>query len=124
MKKAAIVLAAIFFTAAAFAQPDFTVSSDRTPGNLLATQNAPGTRIVLMQNPARGMLNFQVSNPANTTYEISLYSARGQKITSVLYQHPAGTSLKTMYVPIGVKGIYYLIVRNESERLSTKVLVE
>ena len=124
MKKALTFLTAAFLSVTMFAQPTYTISNSRIPGNALATQNAPGTRINLLQNPARGMINFQISNPVNTKYEISLYSMNGQKITSILYEHPAGTSLKTMYVPTGVKGIYYLVVRNESEKHFAKVLIE
>ena len=124
MKKAFTVLAAIFFSGAAFSQTIYTINNNRIPGNALATQIAPGTRINIMQNPVRGAINFQITNPVNTKYEISLYSGNGQKITSILYEHPAGTSLKTMYVPTGVKGMYYLVVRSQSEKRTAKILIE
>jgi len=124
MKKLFTVFAAILFSGAAFTQTVYTISNNRIPGNALASQITPGTRINLMQNPARGAINFQITNPVNTKYEISLYSANGQKITSILYEHPAGTSLKTMNVPTGVKGIYYLVVRSESEKHLVNVLIE
>ena len=124
MKKALTIFTAIVIYAAASAQTQYTIDNNRIPGNALATQIAPGTRINVMQNPVRGAINFQITNPVNTRYEISLYSPNGQKITSILYEHPAGTSLKTMYVPDGVKGIYYLVVRSEGEKHTAKILVE
>ena len=124
MKKAFTVFAAIFFSGAAFTQTIYTINNNRIPGNALATQIAPGTRINIMQNPVRGAINFQITNPLNTKYEISLYSGNGQKVTSILYEHPAGTSLKTMYVPTGVKGMYYLVVRSQSEKRTAKILIE
>ena len=124
MKKALTIFTAIVIYAAASAQTQYTIDNNRIPGNALATQIAPGTRINVMQNPVRGAINFQITNPVNTRYEVSLYSPNGQKITSILYEHPSGTSLKTMYVPDGVKGIYYLVVRSEGEKHTAKILVE
>jgi len=124
MKKAVTVFTALLIYVAASAQTLYTIDNNRIPGNALATQIAPGTRINVVQNPVRGAINFQITNPISTKYEISLYSPNGQKITSILYEHPAGTSLKTMYVPDGVKGIYYLVVRSESEKRTAKILVE
>jgi len=124
MKQAVTVFTALLIYVAASAQTLYTIDNNRIPGNGLATQIAPGTRINVVQNPVRGAINFQITNPLSTKYEISLYSSKGQKITSILYEHPAGTSLKTMYVPDGVKGIYYLVVRSESEKRTAKILVE
>jgi len=124
MKQAVTVFTALLIYVAASAQTLYTIDNNRIPGNGLATQIAPGTRINVVQNPVRGAINFQITNPISTKYEISLYSPKGQKITSILYEHPAGTSLKTMYVPDGVKGIYYLVVRSESEKRTAKILVE
>lgn len=124
MKKAFTVFAAMCISGAAFTQTIYTIDNNRIPGNALAKQITPGTRINIMQNPARGAINFQITNPVNTKYEVSLYSGDGQKITSILYEHPAGTSLKTMYVPTGVKGMYYLVVRSQTEKRTAKVLIE
>ena len=124
MKQALTVFTTLFIYVAASAQTLYTIDNNRIPGNALATQIAPGTKINVTQNPVRGAINFQITNPLSTKYEISLYSPNGQKITSILYEHPAGTSLKTMYVPDGVKGIYYLVVRSESEKQTAKILVE
>jgi len=124
MKQAVTVFTALFVYVAASAQTLYTIDNNRIPGNVLATQIAPGTKINVIQNPVRGAINFQITNPLSTKYEISLYSPNGQKITSILYEHPAGTSLKTMYVPDGVKGIYYLVVRSDSEKRTAKILVE
>ena len=124
MKQAVTVFTALLIYVAASGQTQYTIDNHRIPGNGLATQIAPGTRINVLQNPVRGAINFQITNPVNTKYEISLYSSNGQKITSILYEHPSGTSLKTMYVPDGVKGIYYLVVRSEREKRTAKILVE
>ena len=124
MKKTLTFFTAIFLSVALFAQPDYTINNNRGPGNLLATQNTPVTQLVLLQNPVRGAINFQITNPSNTRYEISLYATNGQKISSILYDHPAGISVKTMYIPNGTKGIYYLVVRRQGERQSIKVLIE
>ena len=124
MKKAFTVFAAIVIYGAAFTQTVYTIHNNRIPGNALATQIAPGTRLNIMQNPVKGAINFQITNPVNTKYEISLYSGNGQKITSILYEHPAGISLKTIYAPTGGKGMFYLVVRSQSEKRTAKILIE
>ena len=124
MKKAFTLFVAIFFSVAAFTQTIYTINNNSIPGNGLAMQIAPGTRINVMQNPVQGAINFQITNPVATKYEVSLYSPNGQKISSILYEHPSGTSLKTIYIRNGVKGIYYLVVRSQSENRTMKILVE
>ena len=124
MKKTLTVFAVLFLFVAAFSQTTYTVNNTRTPGNSLAIQNTPGTNVFLMQNPVSGMIRFQLSNPVDTKYEISLYSTGGQKITSIPYNHPRGTSTKTMTVPAGVHGMHYLVVRSQSEKFSIKVFIQ
>ena len=75
MKQAVTVFTALLIYVAASAQTLYTIDNNRIPGNGLATQIAPGTRINVVQNPVRGAINFQITNPLSTKYEISLYSA-------------------------------------------------
>ena len=80
--------------------------------------------INLVSNSVKGAINIKISNPNSSRYEISLYSTNGQKITSILYDHPAGVSLKTMYVSPGVHGMYYLVAIGEGEKHSMKVFIQ
>jgi hypothetical protein len=41
-----------------------------------------------------------------------------------LYDHPSGTSTKTIYIPAGVHGMHYLVVRGEDEKFSIRVFVQ
>jgi hypothetical protein len=113
----------IFFTVHAQISPYYT---NAAVNDIVGKQSMVKTAAVinLVSNSVKGTINIKISNPNNSRYEISLYSTNGQKIPSILYDHPAGVSLKTMYVPSGVQGMYYLVVIGEGEKHSMKVFVQ
>lgn len=73
---------------------------------------------------ANGIVNVMINNTNSALYQLALYSASGQKITSSSYQHPGGESITTMYVAGGVKGVYYLSVKSGNENQTIKLFAQ
>lgn len=86
--------------------------------------NKAVTQMAVIGNPARNAITLQISNPVPTKYELSLYSSNGQKVSAMLYEHPAGVSTKTIYVSQLEHGMYYLVAVSKSERKSINILVQ
>jgi hypothetical protein len=113
----------LFFAAHAQLTPYYT---NADANNIVYKQSlvkGPAT-INLISNQVNGVINIKINNPYSARYDISLYSTGGRKITSVLYDHPAGVSSKAMYIPAGVKGMCYLVVLGQGEKHSLKVFVQ
>lgn len=118
MKKIYTLLAAtMIFSISSFSQTVYKV-------NDITVENKNIQEVSLISNPVKGAINVKISNPNSVQYSIMLYSTTGQRITSVQYNHPGGVSTETMYVPDGVSGLYYLVVRTKEQQKSMKVFIE
>jgi hypothetical protein len=126
MKKIyAVIAAAIFFVGIATAQQSYytTEASNNTGKTGPIIYNA-SSQMAIIGNPARNAIVLQVSNPNNTKYELVLYSSTGEKVTSLLYDHPGGVSTKTIYVSDLKPGFYYLDAINKNEAQTLKLVVQ
>lgn len=120
MKKLIILVAVCLISVASFSQSYF----QQSVYNNSTAENKYKTSVNIIGNPARGEINIRLSNANNAKYDMSLYSNTGQKVTSIAYDHPGGVSTKTIYVPEGVKGLYYLVVLTNNEKQSIKVFIQ
>ena len=87
-----------------------------------ANDNIVSTKVAVIGNPVKDILTLQIANPNSTKYELSLYSSTGRKVTTELYEHPAGVSTKRIYVSQLSPGIYRLVLLNKYERQSIEIL--
>ncbi|HEY2728168.1 MAG TPA: T9SS type A sorting domain-containing protein [Parafilimonas sp.] len=76
----------------------------------------------IIGNPVRDVITLQVSNPISTKYELSLFTETGRKVSTMLYDHPAGVSTKTISVSNLEHGIYFLVATSDNGKQSFKVL--
>ena len=91
-------------------------AAEAQSGNFTATsfykdrQSKPG--ITLLSNPVENRtIHLNVNNNFAAKYQISVFSATGYKITSVMYDHQAGESTVDVSLPSGTqKGLYYVSV--------------
>lgn len=120
MKKLIILVAISFISLSSFCQSYFK----KTIYNNSNAENKYNAHVNIIGNPARGAINIRLSNPVNEKYDISLYSQDGEKVTSISYNHPGSVNTKTMYVPAGVSGLYYLVVLSSNEEQSIKVFIQ
>ena len=112
-----LLVAAIFFSTVSFSQTAYKI-------NDITTVDKSTPQFSLISNPVKGAINLKVSNPESTKYIIMLYSTTGQRITSVEYNHPGGISTETMYVPDGVSGMCYLVIKSQQLEKSLKVFIQ
>lgn len=126
MKKIyAVLIAAIFFAGSAIAQQSYyTTEASNNTGKTGAIIYNASSQMTIIGNPARNEIILQVSNPNNIKYELVLYSLTGEKVTSLLYDHPGGISTKTIYVSDLKPGMYYLDAINKNEVQSLKIVVQ
>ncbi|MEO8711971.1 MAG: T9SS type A sorting domain-containing protein [Parafilimonas sp.] len=129
MKKIYTVLTAvILLSVSAISQQSFNVSNNIghhiNISNVAATENLVPTKMTIIGNPVRDAIILQINNPDAVKYELSLYNENGTKVSSILYNHPAGVSTETMYVSQLEHGMYFLIARSANEKLSMNLLVE
>lgn len=115
MKKAVIVVAVMFISLTAFNQ---------TYNQSSLFYNTSKTYIKLVENPVRGQINIQISNPYNQKYDLSLFSLSGQKVAELAFTHPGGISTKTMSISDGITGMYFLVARTPEGKQSLKVYIQ
>ena len=115
MKKAFIIVAVMFTSFTAFNQT-------YNQSNLFYNTNK--TYIKLVENPARGQINVQISNPYNQKYDLSLYSLSGKKVAELAFTHTGGISIKTMYISDGTTGMYFLVAKTSEGKQSIKVYLQ
>lgn len=115
MKKIFTILAATLITFTAFSQ---------TYNQSSLFYNTNKTYIRLDENPVKGQVNIQISNPYTEKYDLSLYSLNGEKVSEISFTHPGGVSTKTMYIPDGIKGLYFLVARTPEGKQSLKVFIQ
>jgi hypothetical protein len=126
MKKIyAVIIAAIFFVGVTIAQQNYymTEVANNTGKAGPVIYNA-SSKMTIIGNPVRNTIVLEVSNPNATKYELVLYSSTGEKVTSLLYNHPGGVSTKTIYVDDLKPGYYYLDAINKNEVQSLKLVVQ
>src|SRR5215831_1567018 len=112
-----IVAAAVFLSVSLFGQ-SYTVSNAYNANNGILFGRTSKTQMNVIGTPSRNAVTLQISNPSRTKYELSLYSSTGRKVTTVLYDHPAGVSTETIYVPELQHGMYYLVAVSANEQRS------
>jgi uncharacterized protein YxeA len=115
MKKAFIIAALMLISSAAFTQA-------YNQSNLFYNTNKTYVRFV--ENPAKGQINIQISNPYSEKYDLSLYSLAGQKITETSFAHTGGVSTITLYVPVNLRGMYFLVAKTTEGHQSLKILIQ
>jgi hypothetical protein len=118
MKKIYTVLAAVVlfsFTA---------ISQQYTSYNNSGVQIQHDGRVQMniIGNPVKDIITLQISNPISTKYEFSLFTESGRKVSTMLYEHPAGVSTKTISVSNLEHGIYFLVAASDNGKQSFKVL--
>ena len=107
MKKAFTIVAVMFISLTAFNQ---------TYNQSSVFYNTNKTYIKLVENPVRGQINIQISNPYNQKYDLALYSLSGQKVAELAFTHPGGVSTRTMNVSNGISGMYFLVARTPERK--------
>jgi hypothetical protein len=126
MKKIyAVITAAFFFLGIATAQQNYYMTEvANNAGKTSAIIYNANSQMAIIGNPVRNTIVLRISNPNNTKYELVLYSSTGEKVTSVLYDHPGGVSTKTIYVADLKPGYYYLDAINKNEVQSLTFVVQ
>jgi hypothetical protein len=99
------------------------VTSVYTKSNVMLERTS-AVQMIIIGNPARNMVVLQISNPIETKYELSLYSSSGRKVTTMLYDHPAGVSTKTISVSGLKQGLYFLVALSKTERRSLQLILQ
>ena len=112
MKKVFIVAALVLISSAAFTQT-------YNQSNLFYNTNKTYVRFV--ENPAKGQINIQISNPYSEKYNLSLYSLAGQKITETSFTHPGGVSTTTLYVSVNLRGMYFLVAETTEASITENI---
>jgi uncharacterized protein YxeA len=115
MKKIFIIAAIMFVSLTAFNQ---------TYNQSSLFYNTNKTYLRFINNPTKGEINIQISNPSSEKYDLALYSLNGQKITQVSFTHPGGVSTKTIYVSANVSGMYFLVAKTTEGQQSLKVFIQ
>ena len=115
MKKIFIIATVMFVSLTAFNQ---------TYNQSSLFYNTNKTYLRFINNPAKGEINIQISNPYSEKYNLALYSLNGQKITEVSFNHPGGVSTKTMYVSASLSGMYFLVAKTTGGMQSLKVFIQ
>ena len=124
MKKiCTIVAAAVLLSVSSFGQ-SYTVSNAYNANNGILFERSSKTQMNVIGTPSRNAVTLQISNPSPAKYELSLYSSTGRKVTTVLYDHPAGVSTETIYVPELQHGMYYLVAVSANEQRSINILIQ
>ena len=118
-----IVAAAVLLSVSSFAQ-SYTVSNGYNANNGILFEHSSKTQMNVIGTPSRNAVTLQISNPSPAKYELSLYSSTGRKVTTVLYDHPAGVSTETIYVPELQHGMYYLVAVSANEQRSINILIQ
>jgi hypothetical protein len=117
-----VVTAAILLFFSANSQ-HFTRNVDYADNNVQIEHNS-AEQMKIVGSPVRNIITLQISNPVSTKYELSLYTSTGRKVSTELYNHPAGVSTKTMYTSNLERGIYFLVATSEYGRRSIEVLIQ
>jgi hypothetical protein len=86
--------------------------------------NTNKTYVRFINNPTKGEINIQISNPYSEKYDLALYSLNGQKITEVSFNHPGGVSTKTIYISASISGMYFLVAKTTEGQQSFKVFIQ
>lgn len=121
-------IAVILLSVSAFSQQNFNLSNNVghhiNISNASVTENGVVSKMTIIGNPAKDVIHLQVSNPNAVNYELSLYNERGTKVTTMLYNHPAGVSTKDIYVSQFQAGIYFLVARSVNEKRSMQIILQ
>ncbi len=120
MKKIYTVLAAaLFIFSSVYSQQSISYANS---GVLIKHDGSIQMNVI--GNPVRNVITLQISNPVSTKYELSLFTENGQKVTTMLYDHPAGISTKQIYVSSLPHGFYFLVATTNTGRQSLKLFIE
>lgn len=120
----------IYTVAAALVLISFSARSQQNSGNVsyanngIQIQHNSSVQMNIIGNPARDVVTLQISNPNTTKYELSLFSSTGRKVSTTLYDHPAGVSTKTITVAGLQRGMYFLVATGGTEKRSLQVLLQ
>lgn len=115
MKKAFTLITAVVFSVCGFGQRTNYANSVTTyymKQNVMWTRS-PGIQMNIIGNPAKDMIVLQLKDPHAKQYELSLYNASGVRVSSTLYEHPAGVSTKTIDIANLKPGMYFLVAWNK-----------
>ena len=115
MKKIFAITVVMFFSLTAFNQ---------TYNQSSLFYNTNKTYLRFVNNPTKGEINIQISNPYSEKYDLALYSLNGQKITEISFNHPGGVSTKTMYISSGISGMYFLVAKTNEGQQSLKLFIQ
>lgn len=115
MKKVFIIAALVLISSAAFTQ---------TYNQSSLFYNTNKTYVRFVENPTKGQINIQISNPYSEKYDLSLYSLAGKKITETSFTHPGGISTVTLYVAANLRGMYFLVAKTREGHQSLKILIQ
>ena len=115
MKKIFLAVVVMFFSLTAFNQ---------TYNQSSLFYNTNKTYLRFINNPTKGEINIQISNPYSEKYDLALYSLNGQKISEVSFDHPGGVSTKTMYISASVSGMYFLVAKTTEGQQSLKIFIQ
>lgn len=82
------------------------------------------TKIDLMGNPVKNIINLSVTNAAAANYQFQLFTVDGRKVVAQNYSHAGGTSNVSINIPATIKGNCLLTVTNGTEKQTFKVFVQ
>ncbi|MEP6466049.1 MAG: T9SS type A sorting domain-containing protein [Parafilimonas sp.] len=118
MKKIYTVVAFIVFLSISAFSQQYT-SYD----NSGAIIEHPGSvQMHIIGNPVKDIITLQISNPMSVAYELSVYSETGRKVSTMIYDHPAGVSTKAISVSELPDGIYFLVATSNNGKQTFKVI--
>jgi hypothetical protein len=123
MKKIYTVVAAAVLLSFSANSQHFTRNVDFADNSVQIAHN-PAVQMKIVGNPVRNSITLQISNPISTKYELGLYTSTGRKVSTELYNHPAGVSTKTIYTSNLERGIYFIVATSEYGRRSIEVLIQ
>jgi predicted phosphohydrolase len=118
MKKIYTVLAAVVFLSLSASSQQYT-SYDNSGVQI---QHDGRIQMNIIGNPVKDVIVLQISNPISTKYELSVFTENGRKVSTMLYEHPAGVSTKTIPVANLEHGMYFLVATSDNGKQSFKVL--
>lgn len=91
--------------------------------NVILERNS-NVQMNIIGNPAKDVVVLQISDPNTTQYELTLYSSTGRKVSTILYDHPAGVSTKIINVSQLQRGMYFLVAWNNNLKRSLRVILQ
>ena len=112
-----VVVAVVCLSLSAFSQQ---YTSYNNSG--VQIQHNGSVQMNIIGNPVKDIITLQISNPISTKYELSVFSENGQKVSTMIYDHPRGVSTKLIPVSNLQHGIYFLIATSNEGKQSFKVL--